>query len=510
MEARLNEAHSPAPAAVPSLSIVASPELLGLISRSTGIPLALINLDEWLDAHARLIEASQDVPAPTASMDVLNHTVLGVIVSASSSLEIREKAREQARALDIPFLMLDCHDIRGDPILGWIAQRVYARMTSAERSAALERQASARIRRDFMDLQRNFTDVEAFLYSLGAPRFFLAYETVAETSELSVQGRLSATPNVLASEAPADAGQSEILQRLPVSCRALVAVDLQFTALPDDPSGAVELDLIDLAGAPLVAATRRPLSECGLGDNRFQFDSGIDSFDKDCALRIRIGANAGQTVALALGAMSPLEQFVPTLDGRPTGDRVLALKVWKGLARTTLPAPSRHILSERATARRTALLMPGDLPRPRKLRAPPDAENFIEVTYWHNENAVLVHPSALGIVIGILEGLDVKNVSSVSAAVNVSHPSAPTLGFALALLPAGHARSLADPAAALGEWLLLPPRGWGHVHHHLDRPLSGKADLLLGSCIAHSAVANWSWALFRAFRFTLASERGSP
>lgn len=509
MEARLHEATTPARMAVPSLSIVASPDVLHLIATTADIPLAPVELSQWLAAHARLIGASDDASTAAPSMDVLNSTVLGVIVSASSCAETKEQARQQALALSIPFLVHDGLASSGTAVLSWISGQIYARMAAAERSAALERQTSARIRRDFMDLQRNFTEVEDFLYYLQAPRFFLAYESAAETGELTVLGGLATEQGPSAGSEPVPGG-SEILQLLPISCRGLVAVDLQFTALPDDASGFVELEIVDLGGALLAAAPRRPLSRCELGTNRFQFDGGVDSFDKDCAIRIRIVADAGRPVALAVGPMSALGEFAPTLNGRRTGDRVLALKVWKGLARATLPATSRHIRPDGRVPRRTALLMPGDLPRPSKLRVPRDAEKFIEVTHWHNENAILVHPSAQGIVIGILEGLDVTDLLSVSAAVNVSHPSSPTLGFAVAILPTGHARSLADPATALGEWLLLPPRGWGQVHHHLERPLTGKADLLLGACIAHAPVANWSWALFRSFRFAFAAEQPTP
>jgi hypothetical protein len=49
-------------------------------------------------------------------------------------------------------------------------------LLSARRAAALEREASARIRRDFMELQRKFTEVEDFLYALGAPQFSVAVD----------------------------------------------------------------------------------------------------------------------------------------------------------------------------------------------------------------------------------------------------------------------------------------------------------------------------------------------
>src|SRR5438874_13671407 len=109
--------------------------------------------------------------------------------------------------------------------------------------AAQERVSSARLRRDFAEVQRDFADAEDFLYSLGAPKFALVLNVAPRTGEVTTGG---------------EAGNSgEIVQLLPVSSRAMGSVDLEFTRVPSGDTGHVELNIIDLNGAVLGSAPRR-------------------------------------------------------------------------------------------------------------------------------------------------------------------------------------------------------------------------------------------------------------
>jgi hypothetical protein len=288
-------------------------------------------------------------------------------------------------------------------------------------------------------------------------------------------------------------------QILPVWSRGLAAVDLFFTALPE-LEGSIEVEIVDLGGQTIARAAPRSPRACRLGANRFDFPAGAGGPDREAILRVRVISAPGTSLGLATGAATAVARFAPRVDGEPVGDRVLAMKIWRGLPGVSLPPAPTF----RPNVRRSSLVMPADLPEAQKLSAGEGAA----LSTRADRDAILLQASIDGPVLAIVPGLEVEGLVSVSGFVHVPHPSSPTLGFAVAGLPAGEAERLAEPASALGDWIFLPANGWGAAHHHFPRPFSGKLDLLLA--VSATAPGNrHTKGAFRSFRFGFADDLSS-
>ena len=481
------------------LAVVAPRELLQEIRGQAGEALGLIELETWIDANDRLAGAGAGEAPPPGTSEVLNATVIGVIVPGPPASERVGRAHELAAALSLPVYFQTPDPAGGQGALGLILEQLTSRLGSAQRAAALERAASARIRREFMDIQRDFTELEDFLYSLGAPRFSIALQVQAEGGEIGIPG----VPDASAQADGPASSRSEILQPLPVSPRGLVAVDLQFTEVTG--AGRIELALVDTGGVTIAQAAERALAACRLGMNRFRFESGARGPDTHALLRLRVTIPLGGSISLATGPATAVPRFAPTVNGRSAGDRVLAMTLWRGLAGVSLPRLATDVAPHQPDAARSYLMTPADMPAAQQLRAPLEGGGPTGPRPAPDRNAIIMRPSVNGPTLAIVPGIQVERLISVSAAVHVRSPSSPTVAFAVAALPQGEAAQLSEPAAALGEWLQLPARGWGEAHHQLGRPFTGTVDLLLAVAAAGPSESRVE-AEFRSFRFVVAGE----
>jgi hypothetical protein len=339
---------------------------------------------------------------------------------------------------------------------------------------AFLRSESASLREELSHVQNKFVELESFHHDIGAARFSLALDIPGTTSvlELSSQTR-------------------QLAQRLPISARGLVAVDILCRKEWSKGDGRVVVDVEDLSERVLATTSRRTGALVD-GWNRFALSAGVDCDDRDAALRLRLDdASPDAVVALSLGSPTPVRRLRPTVGPLPVADASLALRVWRGIPNVRPPSDAddlgrRHV-------------RPGDLPRPRTLFCADDDMGYDPVQYWPKEDGFLVHPPTKGLTVGIVEKLPASKLSGLTAVVHNAHVEGPVLRMGMAVAPAGLGAGI-DVARAM-TWTALPPLGWGEVHVMLDAPLTGDIDIVLASLVAGGESNHMAWALFRGFRF---------
>lgn len=354
--------------------------------------------------------------------------------------------------------------------------------TLADAGAA--RRASALLRRENEALNRRFKALENFVWTLGGPHTSLA---------------LSWAPGA-GIALPSGEGR-KVRQRLPIDVSALAAVEL---LLPEaDPEDAATLDVAieDSEGRchPLQLATGAAWRMDGW--LRFATEQPLSIDPQDGALVI----TAPQAdMIFGLGLPVPDPDF--TADGlEGAGEATLALRVWKGIAGTAgQMAPTAPAIAGLQHER----VMPSDLPAPTLLAKPTETHDYVKTEFWTREDAFLVHPSENGPVCAVIPRVPAGSLQRLSAVVCNGRSDSAVLGFALGFAPAGQATAENWPDF-IGEWLFLPPEGWGEVHappRRSDMTGGQLWDVLLASCVAGNASDDGAWALFRAFRFSQAIE----
>ena len=295
----------------------------------------------------------------------------------------------------------------------------------------------------------------------------------------------------LAPESPQPVVVATLFQRMPLSARRITSVDLHCECVSHySEAASLTVSVIDLAGNHLESSDPLPLSDLSWGWNHFNLSRGINCSDRDAALKLSLQGMGA--LRFRLGPCVPIDRFHPQSGRSETvADAPLAMKVWRGFGGVRTPAAQAKI-SQRNRTQRGA----GEMPRPRLHATDDPLMGFEPVQYWPKEDGFLVHPPKSGMTVGIIEGLEIKNLTSVTAIVNNNHREAPVLSFAVGFVPSGRLFHVPD---ALGSWLQLPPLAWGEVHVPIPEPFTGKFDLLVASLVAEGQGNHMAWALFREF-----------
>ena len=353
-------------------------------------------------------------------------------------------------------------------------------MNSVESDAGSARLAASILRNENNALEESLKAVEDFMYSLGNPRYMksLSWEPVGQIARIE--------PRSVAE------------QVLPLSIACIAAVDLW---LPQGTNAqGLQAALVDAAG---VSHALRPAEGgAGAGWLRLQPDQPIGGVERDCMLRLDWKDSA--PLSLGLGHAVPDQRFALRLPKGPACEQVLALRVWKGLPGVRLPAEVQGA----ALVDEAGFVSPALLPRPELFAVPPQAQDHISAAFWENEDAVMVHPSRQGPVCAIIRDVDLPSMSHISALVNVGHPRAPSLNFAVGVAPHGRVDEDGFWQRRMGPWVHgLPPHGWAQAHCIPQERIEGRADILLAASLATDGPNDMSWGLFRGFR--IASRGGN-
>jgi hypothetical protein len=372
-------------------------------------------------------------------------------------------------------------------LIQWIVQTAINQASSAWADAGGSRLEAAMLRKDLDMQQRSFQELESAVHELRILQFYLALDIPLASGALI----LASEGFALAHESPHPVVIATLFQRMPLSARRIASVDLNCECLLEySESASLTVSVFDLAGNHLESSNPILLSDLSLGWNSFKLTRAINCTDRDAVLKLSFEGKGA--LRFRLGPSVPMDRFQPQ-SGRPevVADAPLAMKVWRGFAGVrTLTSHAK--ISQGSITRRGA----GEMPKARLHATDDPLMGFEPVQYWSKENGFLVHPPKRGMTVGLIEGLDVKNLTSVTAIVNNNHREAPVLSFAVGFVPSGSFFHVPD---ALGSWLQLPPLGWGEVHVPIPEPFTGKFDLLIASLVAEGQGNHMAWSLFREF-----------
>lgn len=442
----------------------------------------VVAVEEWVEAMGAIVD---DAPR-SGGLEAAAREALAFVDSVTAR---RDPAVEAGRALasriGLPVIETPSIDVAGaaDPmsvgqLCGAALAVAAARLSEARRDLAAAREASAVLRREIDKLQSSFLALEGFVQELGLSQTTLALQIDPGGGSLALEGAHGAPSLRLA-------------QRLPISARALVAVDLWCASPPTGEVATARLVVRfeDLGGAVLGAASL-PADALAVGWNRVALSVALDCSDRDVVLVLEF-EDALSGLALGLGSPTPVARHRVVGVGGTRADSPLAMRLWRGLPGAAAP---QHVGSGRGRSAR-----PSDLPRPRTLRRPDEEMGFDPVQYWARENAVLVHPPARGVTYGVIERAPLGAARRVSAVVNNAHAEGPPLRFAIGVAPAG-CGGMVDPAAILGTWINLPARAWGEVHAVVEAPPGESVDLILAAMVGEGDSNRFAWALFRSFQ----------
>lgn len=444
-------------------------------------------VEDWVNEMRGLL--ADDDSAITSASPAADPAGLILVETANGGSDMFDEARTLATGCGVP--VFEGSQLDELTVTKWMLTQAIAQRTSARQFSAQSRASAAMLRVENESLQRKFEALEAFLFELGGPQHSKALElspAKAEATLVTDEERLS-DPSCT-SACPA----VHLVQRLPVSARGLMAIDVYCTQVTPAGSARLCLTIHDLAGIALCDAVSLPLSEVGFGWNRLCLPFAVDSADCEPQLRFRLESDDSEvTLSLALAPPVPMPQFrVASAEG-PASDAPLALRAWRGLAGARLP--SVQGISEGGQV----YLGADQVPRPRLLQADDPEMGFEPVEYWPKQNGILVHPPEQGLTVGIVENVPLNKVTEVSAIVNVEGAGSPPLDFAMVVVPAGFAASR-QPLPPFNSWTTLVAKEWGEVHASLAYAMSGSADFILATRVASGPGNSMAWALFRGFR----------
>lgn len=456
---------SPTDIPVPSpTAAIAAPMILLMGEAPNGLAAALPGF------VLRTVDAAQ---TPDANLRAALAPALAIVAATGREAE----ARSYADALGLP----DIAVLPAADAAIALPRALATRLAVAERDAGQARRAAAVLRRETEAVNRRLHAIERFMYSLGGPRLSQALQWPPAEQIIN-----------------AEAEGTVLTQRLPIDSPGITGVDLWLPDADEVSARALGVAIEDSE------AVRHPLTldEVSLGRDdgwlRFGSDEPLSGDRQDCRLIVE---HIPHGLGVGLGPAVPDPLFA--VQGGPETERVLALRVWRAIAGSTLNAIGAGTAIGRGRAEGTVAkrVMPADLPRPLLLASPKAAVDHISTAFWQQEDAILVHPSSRGPVCAMLQRVPLANLSRLSAVVHAPRRDGPPLSFALGVAPSGGI-SEEDWDEFIGPWVTLPPGGWGEVQASLRRaPLPGRlCDIVLATAVSGGASNENAWALFRAFR----------
>lgn len=444
------------------------------IRRYFGASLEIINADEWVRAMD-CVEKSEMNPESErlttipviAAMGRDCHPDCGLLGSRCDSFRI-------------PFAIFtegECSQA-----FEWVIG-IVLKKAEADRVAAAGARRSASILRQELDSQRRaFEDLADAASSGLIPIRTLVLDWGSSYETLGTRDALSGT------------GRGSIVQPLPISPRAISAIDLHVMNI-GSCSGrdtSISLELRDLTGRILSESLPTDIAEIFPGWIRFPFSNSADCMHQAALLFVHL--DGGRAIEFSLSFPQSVGEYRPVAtDGAVLAESGLALKVWRGYVGAT----PRGFIGKK-DGKSVRLKYPSQFQRAELYHNYGERMNFKAVDFWKKKDAFLVHPPKSGMMIAIVRSIPLSGVVAITLLVNNNHRKGPVISFAIGIVPKGEAP---DSGKDLGRWLSLPPLEWGEVHTSFSEPLNGEFDLVLASMVASGEGNEKAWALFRGFVF---------
>jgi hypothetical protein len=341
----------------------------------------------------------------------------------------------------------------------------------AERNSALVR-ALAAVRREHEVLQDAFASLEEAVWTANLPE--KPAFTLAPTDRvLSVRDNWP----------PADS----LLQRIPVSSRAVSSIDLCFFVNDENSKGEFEIALKSLEDGIEAGNWRVPFERIVPGWTQFHLDQALMGKPRTLEVSVKANVSEGEAPGIVLAAPSPLEDAVYRTSSGKSGDSPLAFRVWRSLPGLR-SRPSIHGIQTAGGEGRSSVrfLAAQQLASAQALgRAAKSSPPLVQ--YMQDVGELQVHPAAKGLVSAYLERAIPPFASRVSASVVTRHPEADVVDYALLAIPGREAieSTLSKLAKANGPidgfsgWTAIAPMEQSQISLHFGKPPRVALDLIL-------------------------------
>lgn len=393
------------------------------------------------------VDVIDPAEGPVGPDYLVDRPVLASIALAGRAGDLRAALGASTHA-QLPVVELDPERPRagGTELMRLLMDQV----ATSHRHIGEARAAAAQLRSEGIGIKTRLREIEALLYSLGSPQFSraLSWQPMGAMLKLT-------------------SGQS-VGQALPISAVGLSAIDLWFPQVVMPEIAGLAAAVEDGAGNAYPLQPVSPDMGLETGWLRFSLAEPIVGIGRDCRLKLTWTGSGSISLGLSQPVADP--RFRATLDTGGGPEETLALGAWQSV--------------------------------PELFARPPMAADHVSAAFWGKEDAILVHPSRSGPACAILRDIDLAGLSHVCALVTVGHERAPSLNFAVGVAPHGMVDEDGFWQYHLGPWMTgLPPNGWGQAHCIPVEPITGKADILLATSLATDTPNDFSWGLFRGFRF---------
>jgi hypothetical protein len=468
--------------------ILADDSLLRRVEEAFTGKIRVASAADWISSYSRIVEGKSS--SALADIDIGKDLVVGAVLSDDPA---SADAKIILERIGIPvFIGAGATDLHA-----WLASTVLEKFHKFRIAATEERRASAILRSEYMQLQETFAGLESFVYELGSPLSFVALFFPETPNEV-----VTAEPSETAPFPEAGQYAFELRQPLPISLRGVSGVDLYLTRLPQKRQRGLRLSFESAGGE--VGAIEIGWSDLSLGWNGLRLPRALSHVCADAFVVLRCELEQRDAAGFALGPPVAVRRLHLSTNGLCPPESILALRVYRGVPGVAVPAVYGSLPEGAAGTDRSTLLLPSQCPRPELQHAPEDREEFVQVDYWANENAIMIHGTTKGPVTAIIRDVKVENVIQVDASVNALHQDSPVLGFRLEVAPSG---SVPGHDEVASHWTVLLPGQWGETRAALNKPFSGSLDFFMTVLVANNpGSSNWAWGLFRAFRLQSASD----
>jgi|GEM_PF-5851017 len=415
--------------------------------------------------------------------------VLGIVISTPTASAL---AKDEALTSLMKAAEVSVKDLGASPaaseVLATALSLLAERYAAQQRVAGDEQRTLAQLRRQYMQVQDDYSDLETWVWDCLAPKSF----TVRTWPKSAETLTLTAEPVVR--------------QLLPTPVRGFIAIDVHIAA--NAPAGILTMRCVRPIGPAFEGMeTKLTVPQGRSGWVTVQLPRAGEGAPQDVMVELSFESADGGLV-LSLAPASPFEDY-RAQHGDTALPGPLALRVRRTLPR--LPALPTHDARDPAPADGvTRLIRPNDLapvlhlPYAKgkvraALRRYPDAP---VVEARKAQNAVLVQPSTHRPVAALISGVKVESLRQARAIIQNSRHDSMEIAFALGAAPTGTVTSVEEALAHIGPWIHLLPAEWGEVWYDLPTPINDPADLLLVTAMPNMPFNRNAEALFHGFRLT--------